>query len=132
MKTDFVRQIEMDKKVGVFALVMASVQSVNLQDDELRERLRSPLEDAAKNLAKSAADDENSGILLVETAINLSLVAANPHEGPATFTALVREIINRWPQVAQWIAPMAASFQSNLPLFQAVQIWPLSLKIRGE
>lgn len=131
MQADFAGFIKRDKRLGLIALFEASVQSLNLRDDELAARLSGVLEEVAAALPKGddAGGAERDAFLLIEAAANVSLHFSPPSRGVAAFAALARRIIDRWPQVARWIAPLIVTFQRELP--QAVALWPLCVRIRG-
>jgi hypothetical protein len=133
LQTDFEGIIKRDKRVGLIALFEASVQSLNLRDDELAGKLSGVLEEVATSLTKGndTSGAERDTFLLIEAAANVSLHLSPPSRGAAAFAALARRIIDRWPQVARRIAPLIVTFQRELPVTQAVALWPLSVRIRG-
>lgn len=134
LRTDSVEFVNRDKRLGLIALFEASVQSLNLRDDELAARLTDVLVEVARRIPKGPEADElqRDALLLIEAAANVSLNASPPDCGVAAFAALARRIIDQWPQLARWIAPLITTFQRDLPLSQAIPLWPLAARIRGE
>ncbi|MBY0374931.1 MAG: hypothetical protein K2Q23_13115, partial [Bryobacteraceae bacterium] len=133
LRTDFAGMVKSDHRVGLVAICEASAQSLNLQDDEVAARLTGAVEAVAEILGQryDTPGSEREALMLIEAALNVSLHLSPPSRGVAAFTVLARRIIDRWPQVAGWIAPQIATFQRELPTTLASALWPLLVRIRG-
>ncbi len=139
-QTDFVNLFEKDLNCGKFAIHAASLQVINLDDEDLRYHLKDQLVNIAKFLTAQkssklnciAADERELFLVLVESALNISIAAQLPQDVISEFADLLRQLVETWDSMMPECRPMVQRLCEELPISQAQKFWPLLVRLRAE
>ena len=145
LETDYGNLFEKDINCGALALQVASLQAINLSDEDLRNHLKGQIMKASKFLAnrqtgkgssgsreEAFANPIESGLFLLEPALNVSLAAKPPHGSIAEFAQVITQIVDIWPTVASIYKPAIQRLCEELPVSWAGHFWPLLVRLRAE
>ena len=145
-QTDFTSLFEKDIHCGALAIQVASLQAINLGSEDLRHHLKDQIIKIAKFLANRRSTDLDigagrekaltspieSGLFLVEPALNVALSAQSSQDSIAEFVALLTQMIEVWPPIISLLKPIIQRLCEELPISQAGQFWPLLVRLRAE
>ncbi len=123
-------------------MLAVSQQVLNFRDEELRQHLKNELSKIAKLLSEktsqgsySSLSEKNSnelketGLILLESILNVSLPAQDP---VSEFLTLLTQIIEVRYMIIPTYEPVIRRFCEELPLSQAGIFWPLLVRLRAE
>jgi hypothetical protein len=143
--TDYGSLFEKDIICGALALQVASLQAINLPNQDLCNHLKDQIIRISKFLANqqtakgaSSSREEaftnpiESGLFLLEPALNVSLAGKPPQGSIAEFVALLTQIVDVWPTVVSIYKSSIQRLCEELPVSLAGQFWPLLVRLRAE
>lgn len=145
-ETDFVGLFEKDAGLGYIAIQTASLQVINLGDEHLRDHLKDQLVKIAQLFAGLEAGEVDCGtvsaddfgesrdvfLLLIESALNISIAAQPPQDVIAEFAALLAQLVRAWQSMIPVCRPIVQRLYEELPIAQAQQFSTLLVRLRAE
>jgi len=144
-QTDFTSLFQRDIHCGALAIQVASLQTINLGNEDLRRHLKDQIIKIAKFLANQGSAKSpsglregaftkpiESGIFLLEPALNVSLATQPPQDSTAEFVALLTQMVEVWPAIVPVLKPVIQRLCEELPVSKAGQFWPLIVQLRAE
>jgi hypothetical protein len=138
-KTDFVSLYKLDKKIGSFALMLASHHVRHTKDKQFKSKFEDALMEVAKYLGEHPAGQkghvsvldrvDREDVLILEAAFNLA-IAGHPCDSANEFREITLRLSNAWPGV-RWACRVAAeSLYRQLPPADAAVLWRLLCRLR--
>jgi len=143
-QTDFVGLFEKNANSGFLALLAASLQAINLGDQNLRCHLKDQLVRTSKILAQRESGEtgrdtrgeedfsESWKAFLFESALNISIAAQPSGDVIAEFADLLTQIVKNWHSIIPTVKPIVQRLCEELPVRQAQQFWPLLIGLRAD
>jgi len=130
--TDFATLWERDVKSGMLITETASLQLINLNNEELRLYLKTQVIKIAQLLARSfdgvnpnsLNQEENKDLdrisdFLIEFARNIALAVQPPHDVVEEFVDILTQLIETWNFMTRICKPLAQILIEELPIAQA-------------
>lgn len=143
--TDYGSLFEKDIICGALALQLASLQAINLANEDLRNHLKDQIIRISKFLAdrqttegasgsreETFAKPIESGLFLLEPALSVSLAAKPPQGSITEFVQVITQIVDVWPTVVPIYKPAIQRLCEELPVSLSGQFWPLLVRLRAE
>ena len=147
--TDYSGLLREDANCAILAMHVASLQSINLADESLRQSLKGHLLKMAGFLASQdqkprATEGRNvSGprqeplrepfFMLLDSALNLSIAVGSASDrSVAEFAALATKLLEAWPGMIPVCRPTFQRLCEGLPVSQSKDLWPLLVRLRAE
>lgn len=144
-QTDFVGLFEKDTGLGYFAMQTASLQAINLGDEDLRCYLKAQLVESSRLFAGWESGEVSDGngkdnfdkwmevcYFLIESALNLAIAAHPLRDVIAEFVDLLTQLVETWSSMIPTCRPIVQLLTEDLPISQAQQFWPLFVRLRAE
>lgn len=143
-KTDYVNLFKKNPDLAGIAIHTASLQLINLCDNDIRCNLKNQLVNIAKYLAKQNTDIANSNnvskedfkklkdtcLILLESAFNISTATQQNQNVITEFVDLLTQLVEILNVMKPVIKPIVQRFCEELPISQAKQFWMLLLRLR--
>lgn len=143
-KTDYVNLFKKNPDLARIAIHTASLQIINLRDNDIRCNLKNQLVDIAKYLAKQNTDKvdlsaiskedldklRDISLILLESAFNVSTATQQNQNVIAEFVDLLTQLVEILNVMKPVIKPIVQRFCEELPISQAKQFWMLLLRLR--
>jgi len=145
LRTNFVDLFATGLRSGSMALQIASLQAIHLGDAEVRLHLKDQLVKAAKWITNHAFPKARPGhvdygvlgeldevhSLLLDSALNVSIAAQPPENVITSFADLVGQLVEVSHPLMRLSRPLVQRLCEELPISQAVHLWPLLVRLRA-
>jgi len=146
--TDFSALVDEDERCGIFAMHIACLQAINLKDESLCQHLQlhfSAIVEIVKRksggLTKPANADtsadqrehlKQSFFLLLDSALNLAIATNLESRSVQEFTRLAGVLLEGWSHMVPECRRTFQRLCEELPIAQAMDLWPLLVRLRAE
>lgn len=145
-QTDFAGLFKKNPGLGCIAIETSSLQVINVGDEYLRSHLKDQLVKIAQLFAGLESDDVDCStasaddfgkprdmcLVLIESALNISIAAQPPEDVIAEFATLLTQLVNAWQSMISVCRPIVQRLYEELPIAQAQQFSTLLVRLRAE
>jgi hypothetical protein len=143
---NYANLFEANPSLGLFAIQFASMQLLNLKDDELRSHLHGALLEITELLPTVGLEGIDLGntssekaqkareiqALLLEVGLNIALSSESQENVAAIFSDISRQIIETWPAMRDIAGYIIQRLYEELPIDQAQQVVKLLTWLRAQ
>jgi hypothetical protein len=143
-QTNFVHLCERDMKSGMIITETASLQVINLHNEELRLYFKDQVIKIAQLFARRFGDVDRNSLsqkdsddldrisnFLIEFARNTALAVQPPQDVVEEFVDILTQLVETWKFMTRMCKSLVQTLIEELPIAQAQKFWPLLVRLRA-